>query len=159
MEWWQTKTNIRPIWQPLPPLPLDIESCRFLSYEHLGTSPTLMTTVSHHLSLHQTEHRNPEGRTYWFNTGTKQSVWEKPDGNVLRRFIQSYTYNSLLDLKTPFEVHRATYTNIFFGSYCSFQRALTQTKWKEYFSGGRKYYYNVSFFGALWIAMCHLTCR
>ncbi|TFK39920.1 hypothetical protein BDQ12DRAFT_628985 [Crucibulum laeve] len=33
-----------------------------------------------------TEHRNPEGRTYWFNTGTKQSVWEKPD-----------------DLKTPFE--------------------------------------------------------
>ncbi|KAF8909298.1 pre-mRNA-processing protein prp40 [Gymnopilus junonius] len=33
-----------------------------------------------------TEHRNPEGRTYWFNTGTKQSVWEKPD-----------------ELKTPFE--------------------------------------------------------
>ena len=30
---------------------------------------------------------------------------------------------------------------------CSFtpsQRALNQTKWKEYFSGGRKYYYNVS---------------
>lgn len=24
------------------------------------------------------------------------------------------------------------------------QRALNQTKWKEYFSGGRKYYYNVS---------------
>ncbi|KAF9054471.1 hypothetical protein BJ165DRAFT_1439062 [Panaeolus papilionaceus] len=33
-----------------------------------------------------TEHRNTEGRTYWFNTGTKQSVWEKPD-----------------ELKTPFE--------------------------------------------------------
>ncbi|KAF8637609.1 hypothetical protein AX17_002678 [Amanita inopinata Kibby_2008] len=33
-----------------------------------------------------TEHRNPEGRTYWFNTATKESVWEKPD-----------------DLKTPFE--------------------------------------------------------
>ncbi|KAH0582785.1 hypothetical protein H2248_010696 [Termitomyces sp. 'cryptogamus'] len=33
-----------------------------------------------------TEHRNPEGRTYWYNTGTKASVWEKPD-----------------DLKTPFE--------------------------------------------------------
>ena len=28
----------------------------------------------------QTEHRNPEGRTYWFNTGTRESVWEKPDG-------------------------------------------------------------------------------
>lgn len=28
---------------------------------------------------------------------------------------------------------------------CSFllKRALNQTKWKEYFSGGRKYYYNV----------------
>ncbi|KAG5652053.1 hypothetical protein H0H81_006473 [Sphagnurus paluster] len=33
-----------------------------------------------------TEHRNPEGRTYWFNTGTNESVWEKPD-----------------ELKTPFE--------------------------------------------------------
>ncbi|KAL1749444.1 hypothetical protein FB107DRAFT_280769 [Schizophyllum commune] len=54
-----------------------------------------------------TEHRNPEGRTYWFNTGTRESVWEKPD-----------------DLKTPFE------------------KALSTTKWKEYFSGGRKYYYH-----------------
>ncbi|KAJ6514580.1 hypothetical protein DFH09DRAFT_1099665 [Mycena vulgaris] len=60
-----------------------------------------------------TEHRNPEGRTYWFNTGSKESVWEKPD-----------------DLKTPFE------------RLISTQRALNQTKWKEYFSGGRKYYYN-----------------
>ncbi|KAF8074918.1 hypothetical protein FPV67DRAFT_1475444 [Lyophyllum atratum] len=33
-----------------------------------------------------TEHRNPEGRTYWFNTASRESVWEKPD-----------------DLKTPFE--------------------------------------------------------
>ncbi|KAI5118008.1 hypothetical protein M0805_008107 [Coniferiporia weirii] len=33
-----------------------------------------------------TEHRNTEGRTYWFNTSTKESVWEKPDA-----------------LKTPFE--------------------------------------------------------
>ena len=48
-------------------------------------------------------------------------------------------------MKTPFEVYRATFTIIFFGSYCFFKRALTQTKWKEYFSGGRKYYYNVSF--------------
>lgn len=34
----------------------------------------------------QTEHRNPEGRTYWFNTGTKQSVWEKPDGELVIGF-------------------------------------------------------------------------
>ncbi|EJD08552.1 uncharacterized protein FOMMEDRAFT_165104 [Fomitiporia mediterranea MF3/22] len=33
-----------------------------------------------------TEHRNAEGRTYWFNTSSKESVWEKPDA-----------------LKTPFE--------------------------------------------------------
>ncbi|KAG6865134.1 hypothetical protein C0991_004871 [Blastosporella zonata] len=33
-----------------------------------------------------TEHRNTEGRTYWYHGGTKASVWEKPD-----------------DLKTPFE--------------------------------------------------------
>lgn len=28
-------------------------------------------------------------------------------------------------------------------SFYSFQKALSETKWKEYFSGGRKYYYNV----------------
>ncbi|KAI6113118.1 hypothetical protein F5141DRAFT_1188298 [Pisolithus sp. B1] len=58
------------------------------------------------------EHRNPEGRTYWFNTVTRESVWEKPD--------------------------------VFCGSYVTscVQRALSETKWKEYFSGGRKYYYN-----------------
>ncbi|GJJ11302.1 hypothetical protein Clacol_005534 [Clathrus columnatus] len=55
-----------------------------------------------------TEHRNAEGRSYWYNANTKESVWEKPD-----------------DLKTPFE------------------RALAQTSWKEYFAGGRKYYFNV----------------
>lgn len=26
-----------------------------------------------------TEHHNPEGRTYWFNTTSRESVWEKPD--------------------------------------------------------------------------------
>ncbi|KAF8889322.1 hypothetical protein BD779DRAFT_1520931 [Infundibulicybe gibba] len=59
-----------------------------------------------------TEHRNPEGRTYWFNTGTRESVWEKPDGSSVLTFV-------------------------------CLQRALNQTKWKEYFSGGRKYYYNL----------------
>ncbi|KZV94551.1 hypothetical protein EXIGLDRAFT_736585 [Exidia glandulosa HHB12029] len=38
-----------------------------------------------------TEHRNAEGRTYWFNANTKESVWEKPDV-----------------LKTPFERALAT---------------------------------------------------
>ncbi|KAL5536709.1 PRP40 [Sanghuangporus sanghuang] len=33
-----------------------------------------------------TEHRNAQGHTYWFNTATKESVWEKPEA-----------------LKTPFE--------------------------------------------------------
>ncbi|KAH6916046.1 pre-mRNA-processing protein prp40 [Coprinopsis sp. MPI-PUGE-AT-0042] len=46
-----------------------------------------MTSTRALTRLAQTEHRNPEGRTYWFNTGTQQSVWEKPDA----------------DLKTPFE--------------------------------------------------------
>ncbi|KAJ7352624.1 hypothetical protein DFH08DRAFT_859441 [Mycena albidolilacea] len=44
-----------------------------------------MATPAAALSI-WTEHRNPEGRTYWFNATTKESVWEKPD-----------------DLKTPFE--------------------------------------------------------
>lgn len=34
-----------------------------------------------------TEHKSPDGRTYYYNTETKQSTWEKPD-----------------DLKTPAEV-------------------------------------------------------
>ncbi|KAH8832897.1 hypothetical protein DL96DRAFT_1704945 [Flagelloscypha sp. PMI_526] len=54
-----------------------------------------------------TEHTNPEGRIYWFHTGTRQSVWEKPE-----------------ELKTAFE------------------KALAQTKWKEYFSNNKKYYYH-----------------
>ncbi|KAG6909336.1 hypothetical protein DXG01_000936 [Tephrocybe rancida] len=45
-----------------------------------------MTTPAQGVMNIWTEHRNPEGRTYWYNTGTKASVWEKPD-----------------DLKTPFE--------------------------------------------------------
>ncbi|KAF9511238.1 hypothetical protein BS47DRAFT_1377241 [Hydnum rufescens UP504] len=53
------------------------------------------------------EHRNAEGRTYWYNNTTEASSWEKPD-----------------ELKTPVE------------------RALSRTKWKEYFSQGRKYWYN-----------------
>nr|GAT60860.1 predicted protein [Mycena chlorophos] len=64
-----------------------------------------------------TEHRNPEGRTYWFNPSTNESVWEKPDGTS--------------DLK-----NRTVSVNL------ATQRALNETKWKEYFSGGRKYYYN-----------------
>lgn len=34
-----------------------------------------------------TEHKAPDGRTYYYNSITKQSLWEKPD-----------------DLKTPAEV-------------------------------------------------------
>lgn len=36
------------------------------------------------------EHKSPDGRTYYYNTETKQSTWEKPD-----------------DLKTPAEVKEA----------------------------------------------------
>ncbi|KAG6902600.1 hypothetical protein C0995_014607 [Termitomyces sp. Mi166 len=45
-----------------------------------------MATTSQSGTGMWTEHRNPEGRTYWYNTGTKASVWEKPE-----------------ELKTPFE--------------------------------------------------------
>ncbi|CAK5268561.1 unnamed protein product [Mycena citricolor] len=70
-----------------------------------------------------TEHRNPEARTYWFNSISKESVWEKPD-----------------DLKSPFEVcHKCIGV---LQRLITTQRALNQTKWKEYLSGGRKYYYN-----------------
>ncbi|NXY11822.1 PR40A factor, partial [Pteruthius melanotis] len=37
-----------------------------------------------------TEHKSPDGRTYYYNTETKQSTWEKPD-----------------DLKTPAEVSKS----------------------------------------------------
>lgn len=50
-----------------------------------------------------------------------------------------------LDLKTPFEVGASLrkWTRRSCFNHFIIQRALNQTKWKEYFSGGRKYYYNV----------------
>ena len=46
----------------------------------VGTSFVNLSTLDSIEDAPQTEHRNPEGRTYWYNTGTKASVWEKPDG-------------------------------------------------------------------------------
>ncbi len=59
-------------------------------------------------ACYQTEHRNAEGRTYWFNTTNKESVWEKPDG----AFQSSYAHLTEANivhtvLKTPFEVRQS----------------------------------------------------
>jgi hypothetical protein len=55
-----------------------------LDNEYLGTQYiTGRNRISDPYFFCQTEHRNPEGRTYWFNTGTRDSVWEKPDGTWL----------------------------------------------------------------------------
>lgn len=43
--------------------------------------------ISTPISIEWTEHRAPDGRTYYYNNITKQSLWEKPD-----------------ELKTPTEV-------------------------------------------------------
>lgn len=40
----------------------------------------LSSECLHSCPLSQTEHRNAEGRTYWFNPNTKESSWEKPEG-------------------------------------------------------------------------------
>lgn len=65
--------------------------------------------MAHVYSILQTEHRNAEGRTYWYNTTNKESVWEKPDG-AHRPFVMQCTLLRIRcivnkDLKTPFEVH------------------------------------------------------
>ncbi|KAH8093749.1 hypothetical protein BXZ70DRAFT_949059 [Cristinia sonorae] len=62
-----------------------------------------------------TEHRNPEGRTYWFNTGTRESVWEKPD-----------------ELKTPFEraLNQTKWKEYFSGGRKYFYNTETkESKW------------------------------
>ncbi|KZV61624.1 hypothetical protein PENSPDRAFT_759298, partial [Peniophora sp. CONT] len=62
-----------------------------------------------------TEHRNAEGRTYWFNTGTKESVWEKPD-----------------DLKNPFEkaLNQTKWKEYFSGGRKYFYNTETkESKW------------------------------
>lgn len=46
----------------------------------------------------QTEHRNAEGRTYWFNTSTKESVWEKPEGTSVVYLPPIFTESLILDL-------------------------------------------------------------
>lgn len=84
------------------------------SYECLGTF-THPRTHMHFLTrilffALQTEHRNPEGRTYWFNTGTRESVWEKPDGEYILLLQCGHSLMLLPDLKTPFEVGTFTLT-------------------------------------------------
>ncbi|ETW78861.1 hypothetical protein HETIRDRAFT_435469 [Heterobasidion irregulare TC 32-1] len=63
----------------------------------------------------KTEHRNPEGRTYWFNTGTRESVWEKPD-----------------DLKSPFEraLNQTSWKEYFSGGRKYYYNTQTkESKW------------------------------
>ncbi|PFH51972.1 hypothetical protein AMATHDRAFT_74657 [Amanita thiersii Skay4041] len=69
-------------------VPEQQEQTHYVISRMIGSSPRPAPFfVLHPLLVSMwTEHRNPEGRTYWFNTATKESVWEKPD-----------------DLKTPFE--------------------------------------------------------
>lgn len=55
--------------------------------------------------LTQAEYKTPQGRSYWFHTQERRSVWEKP-----------------AELKSARE------------------RALDETPWREYKSGGRIYY-------------------
>ena len=58
----------------------------------------------------QTEHRNPEGRTYWFNTNTRESVWEKPDGECRLASKLVTEVDLIADLKTPFEVRNISHS-------------------------------------------------
>ncbi|KAI0047224.1 hypothetical protein FA95DRAFT_1519206 [Auriscalpium vulgare] len=63
-----------------------------------------------------TEHRNPEGRTYWFNTSSRESVWEKPD-----------------DLKTPFEraLNQTTWKEYFSGGRKYYYNTTSkESKWE-----------------------------
>lgn len=62
-----------------------------------------------------TEHRNSEGRSYWYNAITKESVWEKPD-----------------DLKTPFEraLAQTTWKEYFAGGRKYYFNTQTkESKW------------------------------
>jgi len=43
------------------------------------TTQAAPTTVSAQAKNLWTEHKAPDGRNYYFNTATKQSVWEKPE--------------------------------------------------------------------------------
>jgi len=91
----------------------------------------------------QTEHRNAEGRTYWFNTNTKESVWEKPDGAHLCCCFAALGFISFDSAQDAFRGTPARGCFVASLNSQQLQRALSATDWKEYVSGGRKYYYNV----------------
>ena len=75
-----------------------------------------------------TEHRNKEGRVYWYNPATRESVWEVSISiDILRRMhadIRIHPWQKPTALKTPIEL------------------ALTELGWKQYDSNGRPYYVN-----------------
>lgn len=78
------------------------------------------------------EHKSPDGRTYYYNNVTKQSSWEKPD-----------------ELKTVVEVRRLKVHRQFrptkrtiFSLFAPSQKLLSSCPWKEYRSDTGKVYYS-----------------
>lgn len=80
------------------------------------------------------EHKAPDGRTYYYNSITKQSHWEKPE--ILKTASEVIFNFSMSTISGKF----------LFPMFSSlFQRILAQCAWKEYTSDtGKIYYYNAT---------------
>ena len=59
---------------------------------------------------HWSEYKNSEGRTYWSNSITKQSVWEKPDElkTPFERAISKTQWKQYTSKGRPYYVHNGT---------------------------------------------------
>lgn len=82
------------------------------------------------VSSEWSEHKSPDGRTYYYNSVTKQSAWEKPD-----------------ELKTIAEVISPSRMVTFRENITTrlLQKLLSGCPWKEYCSeNGKVYYYHIT---------------
>ncbi|CAJ0943271.1 unnamed protein product, partial [Ranitomeya imitator] len=79
-----------------------------------------------------TEHKAPDGRTYYFNTETKQSTWEKPD--ELKSKTEDWRIANVVPIfKKGSKSEPGNYRPLLLSRCC----------WKEYKSDtGKPYYYN-----------------
>lgn len=98
-----------------------------------------------------TEHKSPDGRTYYYNSITKQSAWEKPDELKTIAEVSVFVVVLFYLLTRIFVASKTFY-------FLLLQKLLSGCPWKEYCSeNGKVYYYHITTKESRWEAPAELS--